>query len=184
MTKEQDANNLAEKVISLNKKKRNIYIIFFVMLGALVILMFIDNMLVKDKLLCQGNEDYKDKKYKKAMQAYLIHKCFEFFPALFTTIWLSVPTSRLKRILERKFGDASGFRCEILKIHGTNIAFISAVVYTCVFTIYFTYIYIKYSNDKASTEKLDDVLKLKILTVSIASYIPIAAIVANHFNNI
>ena len=118
------------------------------------------------------------------MQAYLIHKCFEFFPALFTTIWLSIPTSRLKRILERKFGDASGFRCEILKIHGTNIAFISAVVYTCVFTIYFTYIYIKYSNDKASAEKLDDVLKLKILTVSIASYIPIAAIVANHFNNI
>ena len=67
MTKEQDAKNLAEKVISLNKKKRNIYILFFVMLGALVILMFIDNMLVKDKLLCQGNEDYKDKKYKEAM---------------------------------------------------------------------------------------------------------------------
>ena len=114
------------------------------------------------------------------------HKCFELIPALITIFWLIIPAYRLKNVLENKVGDnTDGFRCEIAKIHGTNVAFILAILYTCALTIIFTSMYIKFKfNASGDTVKLEDILKTKILTVSFASYIPIAAIVANHFSNI
>ena len=118
------------------------------------------------------------------MRGYLKHKLFEFIPALIIIVWLMFPACKLKNILKNKVGDnTKGFRCEIAKIHGTNVAFIVAILYTCTLTIFFTIMYIKFY-ELEDTSKLQDILKTKILTVSVASYIPVAAIVANHFSNI
>ena len=85
---------------------------------------------------------------ERAYRGYLVHKALWAVPAIFTLVWLTLPACQLKRILKRKVEDTKGFRRDIRKIHGINIAFIIGLLYQIAFSILFILNF-----DKAASEK-------------------------------
>ena len=54
MVKEKEQLRIADRVYQMNKNKRNIFILFFAVLFSLAVLIFLDNILIQDALICPG----------------------------------------------------------------------------------------------------------------------------------
>ena len=178
---------LADRIGTLKRRKRIIYASLSLLLFMTAVLLVIDHHLIQGTLLCSGaspEQNPSEEDYKRAFRGYLRHKTLWLIAATINLIWLTVPACMLSRILKEKVEDAKGFRRDIRKIHGINIAFILAIIYEAVFAGFF----ILNFNGLIRGSKGDDLIKfiktMKVLTLSLAAFVPVGAITINHFCNI